>query len=367
MKRTVIPCLMLAAVLPAVSVSAQKTKKAKVKMEQVADSIPGKNSEGGERNVMLNASDANKPREIQIGLPSEDVNVYENGLPAVYSSSVHKLSSHWRSDASLGEVGLLTPSESAIMTGNIAYSVNSYSRLGQKEFKGLLNYRANHFGMQQFDMNVSGGIGDKWLYTASVYQNFDPGSFDVKFDEYSDRTQIYHAGLTRLFDNNKGKISLLYKYAYSRNPGNMLNAAPFIYVGDGSIKELSGFEPGLASYGPTSGEIEYMDIMDGKMKKANLRDLNDNRSHEVALLTDYKWDNGLKFKLDMKYMNAPEANYVDFGGSTISEVTTDDGYTYADGTPYAGLIDGRRTWLHFGKVQNFLVTSELEKRFNNHP
>ena len=54
-----------------------------------------------ERNVMLNAADANKPREIQIGLPSEDVTVYENGLPAVYSSSVHKLSAHWRSDASL--------------------------------------------------------------------------------------------------------------------------------------------------------------------------------------------------------------------------------------------------------------------------
>ena len=56
-----------------------------------------------ERNVMLNASDANKPREIQIGLPSEDVTVYENGLPAVYSSSVHRLSAHWRSDASLKE------------------------------------------------------------------------------------------------------------------------------------------------------------------------------------------------------------------------------------------------------------------------
>ena len=39
-----------------------------------------------ERNVMLNASDANAPRYIQIGLPSEDVNVYENGLPVVYSS-----------------------------------------------------------------------------------------------------------------------------------------------------------------------------------------------------------------------------------------------------------------------------------------
>lgn len=58
-------------------------------------------AEGSERNVMLNASDANKPREIQIGLPSEDVNVYENGLPAVYSSTVHRLAAHWRSDSGL--------------------------------------------------------------------------------------------------------------------------------------------------------------------------------------------------------------------------------------------------------------------------
>lgn len=141
------------------------------------DTISSKKTEGSERNVMLNASDANKPREIQIGLPSEDVNVYENGLPAVYSSAVHKLATHWRSDASLGEVGLMTPSESAIATGNIAYSVNSFSKLGQKEFKGVLNYHTNHFGWQNVDMNVSGGIGDRWLYTASIYQNFDPGSF----------------------------------------------------------------------------------------------------------------------------------------------------------------------------------------------
>ena len=44
---------------------------------------------------MLNASDANKPREIQIGLPSEDVTVYENGLFLqryyFYSSFYHLL------------------------------------------------------------------------------------------------------------------------------------------------------------------------------------------------------------------------------------------------------------------------------------
>ena len=331
-----------------------------------ADTTSTKKAAGSERNVMLNASDANKPREIQIGLPSEDVTVYENGLPAVYSSSVHKLQAHWRNDASLGEVGLMTPSQSAIETGNIAYSVNSLTRLGQKEFKGILNYRANHYGMQQFDLNLSGGIGDHWLYTASVYQNFDPGYFDVKFDNFFDRTQIYHGGLTRLFNNNRGKVSLLYKFARNSNPGNMLNAAPFIYVGDGSVKEFPGFALGTASYGPKTGTVRYMDIMDGKMKAGDLADLSESYSHEVTLLTDYTFNNGLKWNLDMKYMNAPKADYVDFGGSTISEVDASAGYLHPDGTPFEGYIDGRRTWLHFGKVQNFLVTSELEKQIKNH-
>lgn len=353
--------LSLAAATQAAQLKDKSTTESKKDTLQAA--VPDQKEE---RNVMLNASDANKPREIQIGLPSEDVNVYENGLPAVYSQAVHKLATHWRSDASLGEVGLLTPSESAIMTGNIAYSVNSESRLGQKEFKGILNYRANHYGMQQFDMNVSGGIGDKWLYTASIYQNFDPGTFDIKFDEFSDRTQIYHAGLTRLFNNNRGKISLLYKYAESRNPGNMVTGAPFIYVGDGSVKELPGFSLGTSSYGPRTGDIQYMDVMDGKIKSANFRDLNTNRSHEVQLLADYAFRDGTKFNFSMKYMNAPKADYVDMGGSNISQVTADDGYLKADGTPYEGLVDGRRTWLHFGKCQDFLVTAELTKQLGNH-
>lgn len=220
--------------------------------QETSDSISSA-GKGEERNVMLNASDATKPREIQIGLPSEDVNVYENGLPAVYSSAVHQLSRHWRSDASLGKVGLMNPMESAIKTGNIAYSVDSYSNFGQKEFKGIFNYRTNTFGWQNFDFNISGGIGDKWLYTASVYQNFDPGYFKVKFTDFSDRTQIYHAGLTRLFD--KGQLSVLYKYSKNNALGTMINNAPFIYVGDGSVKEIPGFALGTTSYAPIGGEF----------------------------------------------------------------------------------------------------------------
>ena len=330
---------------------------------ELSDTL-AKKKKGEERNVMLNASDANKPREIQIGLPSEDVNVYENGLPAVYSSSVHKLSAHWRSDASLGEVGLMTPSESAILTGNVAYSVSSFSKLGQKDFRGVLNYKTNHFGWQNFDLNVSGGIGDKWLYTASMYQNFDPGSFDPQFTDYSDRTQLYHAGLTRLF--RKGKLTLKYKFAKSQALGSMINAAPFIYVGDGSVKELPGFKLGTSSYAPAGGSFTYMDILDGRMKTGRFGDFTGNKSHELALLYDYRFDNGMEWSVNAKYMNAPEANYVDFGGSTITRVTAADNLLREDGTTYEGLVEGRRTWLHFGKVQNALLTTELKKQLGNH-
>ena len=319
-----------------------------------------------ERNVMLNASDANKPREIQIGLPSEDVTVYENGLPAVYSSSVHKLSAHWRSDASLKGTDLMTPSESAIATGNIAYAVSSFSELGQKEFKGKLNYKANHFGMQNVDLNLSGGIGDNWLYTASMYQNFDPGSFKLRFTDYADRTQLYHFGITRILNDGKGRISLLYKYSNSKNPGNFANAAPFIYSGDGSIKKIDGFDPGMDSYVQRQGSFQYLNTKSGKMETWNMSDGSENHANEIALISQYQFDNGWLWKFNAKYMNAPHANFVDYGGSTISQVSEADGYQLSDGSAYSGYIEGRRTWLHVGKVSNALLTTEISKQLNNH-
>ena len=319
-----------------------------------------------ERNVMLNASDANKPREIQIGLPSEDVTVYENGLPAVYSSSVHRLSAHWRSDASLKGTDLMTPSESAIATGNIAYAVSSFSELGQKEFKGKLNYKANHFGMQNVDLNLSGGIGDNWLYTASMYQNFDPGSFKLRFTDYADRTQLYHFGITRILNDGKGRISLLYKYSNSKNPGNFANAAPFIYSGDGSIKKIDGFDPGMDSYVQRQGSFQYLNTKSGKMETWNMSDGSENHANEIALISQYQFDNGWLWKFNAKYMNAPHANFVDYGGSTISQMSETDGYQLSDGSAYSGYIEGRRTWLHVGKVSNALLTTEISKQLNNH-
>jgi hypothetical protein len=77
---------------------------------------------------MLNAASANGPREIQIGLPSADVNVLENGIPVTYATNPHSVNSLWRADASLNHVGLLKISETAITTGNIGYAVNSFTQ-----------------------------------------------------------------------------------------------------------------------------------------------------------------------------------------------------------------------------------------------
>ena len=350
--------------LPSNNIEEKSSTKEKKSLNLEEESVEKNKKE--ERNVMLNAADANKPREIQIGLPSEDVTVYENGLPAVYSSSVHKLSAHWRGDASLKGTDLMTPSESAIATGNIAYAVSSFSELGQKEFKGKLNYKANHFGMQNFDLNLSGGIGTNWFYTASMYQNFDPGSFKLRFTDYADRTQIYHFGLTRILNEGKGRISLLYKYSNSKNPGNFANAAPFIYAGDGSIKKIAGFDPGMDSYVQRQGSFQYLNTKTGKMETWNMTDGSENHANEIALISQYQFDNGWLWKFNAKYMNAPRANYVDYGGSSISEVREADGYQLSDGSAYSGLIEGRRTWLHIGKVSNALMTTEISKQLNNH-
>lgn len=41
--------------------------------------------------------------------PSTFVNVYENGMPAVYSSVIYNVSSNWRSESSLASLGLMDP------------------------------------------------------------------------------------------------------------------------------------------------------------------------------------------------------------------------------------------------------------------
>ena len=333
--------------------------------------VTSNSKEEGNRNVMLNAASANGPREISIGLPGGDVNVLENGLPVVYNSNPHNVNTHWRGDSSLEHSGLLKISETAITTGNIGYAVNTFTQLGvhgNKTFNGILNYNTNHFGKQQFDLNLNGSLGNNWFYSGSMYQNFDPGSFKLRFAQYQDRTEIYKLSLSKLYHQGRGQFSVIYHYSNSHWLSNATTGAPFIYVGDGSVKEIPGFSLGTSSYLPNVGDIPYMDIRTGEIKSTSLYDATASKGNQLTVLHRYKWDNGLEWKVNMKYDHAL-GSYLYQTPMAMGEKSTTDGYSTkeADGTltPYEGHVQSRMPCFNRGNIDEVFFTTELSRQHNN--
>ena len=329
--------------------------------------------EEGDRNVMLNAASANGPREIQIGLPSADVNVLENGLPVTYATNPHPINATWRSDASLSHVGLLKISETAITTGNIGYAVNSQTQLGQEGFQGVFNYKTNHFGLQELSLNLNGSLAKDLFYSVSAYQDFDPGTFKLRSSTYQDRTQIYKAALTRRYAEGRGALTVMYKYSNSHPVYNYATqSAPFVYVGDGSVKEFGKFKLGTTSYLPVDARITYRDMRTGKLCQTSLYDYDENRSSEVSLLNDISFDGGLNWKTSLRYDHARGAFVyqtpmqlidlqADGAASTYNYMQSD-----AMGAPqkYDGrYVQTRMSCLNAGTINELMFTSELSKRF----
>ena len=326
--------------------------------------------EEGNRNVMLNAASANGPREIQIGLPSADVNVLENGIPVTYATNPHSVNSLWRADASLSHVGLLKISETAITTGNIGYAVNSFTQLGEKGFHGTLNYKTNHFGMQEVSLNLNGSLAKDWFYSGSIYQDFDPGTFKIKSTPFQDRTQIYKFALTKKYNDNRGELTAIYHYSNSHPVYNYATqSAPLVYVGDGSVREFGDFALGTTSYLPVDNEMVYRDMRTGELKKTNLYDASQNRGSEFTLMNNYTWDNGLNWKTVMKYDHSL-GSLVYQTPMSLDQNEAGINYLYeaVDGSmqPYTGeYVQSRMSCLNRGFIDSFMFTTELSRKVNN--
>lgn len=326
--------------------------------------------EEGNRNVMLNATSANGPREIQIGLPSADVNVLENGIPVTYATNPHSVNSLWRADASLSHVGLLKISETAITTGNIGYAVNSFTQLGEKGFHGTLNYKTNHFGMQEVSLNLNGSLAKDWFYSGSIYQDFDPGTFKIKSTPFQDCTQIYKFALTKKYNDNRGELTAIYHYSNSHPVYNYATqSAPFVYVGDGSVREFGDFALGTTSYLPVDNEMVYRDMRTGELKKTNLYDASQNRGSEFTLMNNYTWDNGLNWKTVMKYDHSL-GSLVYQTPMSLDQNEAGINYLYeaVDGSmqPYTGeYVQSRMSCLNRGFIDSFMFTTELSRKVNN--
>lgn len=316
------------------------------------------------RNVMLNASADNQPRQISIGLPSSlGTTIFEDGLPVAYNVWPCLPFKYWAGGASYSRMALSSLSETTLRSGSLGYSVDSYTKEGTDKFKGALNYTSNHYGLQRFDVNVSGPISKGWSYSFGSYQNFDPGTNDLGSAPIQNRTQIYKAGLTKVWNEGRGKASLFYKY--SSYKGISDNNGPFYYEGDGSVSLLDGFELGRDPYFPTDDNVTYMDVMTGKVKDLRFSKGNRDYGNDINFNLNYDFGNDLKLVVRSKYKYA-KANILMTALAGIDNVEAKDGYTYADGTPFNGHIQQRFNLVDKGFERDWLTNAELTGKKRNH-
>ncbi len=320
-------------------------------------------TEGNDHGVMLNAKDATEPRQVEIGLPMSYTAVSVDGVPAVYYYWPNTTSNHWRGEQLLAGQGLQNISTTAIKFGEIGYGVDSYMERGGEKFKGKVKYQTNTYGAQNFDMNLSGKLAKKTYFTLSTYQNFDPGSMDLKFTNYIDRAQFYTAGLTRLFNNDRGRFSVFYKYNVTHPLTTLANYAPFTYDGDGKVSELKGFRMGRDSYLPVDGTMQYRDVKTGELVTNNLYDIIKTRTHEATALLDYDFGNNLTLAVKAKFSHSKGHS----GDQLTMGFYEDADATYADnGNAFHGTIQRRLSQINAFCVKDAMFIAELQKKTANH-
>lgn len=357
-RKLLLPSLLaVASIFPTLSANADTLNKSVIALEDTTKTA------SNDHGVMLNAKDATEPRQVEIGLPMSYTAVSVDGLPAVYYYWTNTTSNHWRGEQLLARQGLQNIATTAIKFGEIGYGVDSYMERGGEKFKGKLKYQTNTFGAQNFDLNLSGKLAKKTYFTLSTYQNFDPGSMNLKFTNYIDRAQFYTAGLTHLFNDDRGRFSVFYKYNETHPLTALANYAPFTYDGDGKVSELKNFRMGRDSYLPVDGMMQYRDVKTGELVTDNLYDIIKTRTHEATALLDYDLGNNLSLAVKGKFSHSKGHS----GDQLTMGFYEDADATYADnGDAFHGTIQRRLSQINAFCVKDAMLVAELQKKTASH-
>lgn len=357
-RKLLLPSLLaVASIFPTLSANADTLNKSVIALEDTTKTA------SNDHGVMLNAKDATEPRQVEIGLPMSYTAVSVDGLPAVYYYWPNTTSNHWRGEQLLARQGLQNIATTAIKFGEIGYGVDSYMERGGEKFKGKLKYQTNTFGAQNFDLNLSGKLAKKTYFTLSTYQNFDPGSMNLKFTNYIDRAQFYTAGLTHLFNDDRGRFSVFYKYNETHPLTALANYAPFTYDGDGKVSELKNFRMGRDSYLPVDGMMQYRNVKTGELVTDNLYDIIKTRTHEATALLDYDLGNNLSLAVKGKFSHSKGHS----GDQLTMGFYEDADATYADnGDAFHGTIQRRLSQINAFCVKDALFVAELQKKTASH-
>ncbi|MCH4147722.1 MAG: TonB-dependent receptor [Prevotella sp.] len=279
------------------------------------------------RNVMLNAAADNQPRQISIGLPDEDsAIIFEDGLPTTWTWWPMMSYFYWVNSNMYKHVGMKSLSENTITTGAVNYSVDSWTQEGGDKFEGNTQYTTNIFGLQRFSVSLLGPIGNGWDYMIGTYINHDPGANKIADAPLQKDMKQFKVGITKTFNKSQGQISLFYKYNFNR----VLTDAngPFVFVGDGNVKEYAGFRLGKDGFLPANGQITYMDVVTGNLKTIQRNKGMSALSNDLNIVLNYHFSQTLQLNVMSKYHYA-NIYYDGLSVSGIGKASVEDGYTYA--------------------------------------
>jgi len=329
---------------------------------------------GETKNVMLNASSDNGPRDVNIGLPKSvgGTVVLENGLPVTYDFMGQMPTAVWRQDNGISKFSVLNVSETALLASDVGVSVSTWSNRGTEKTKGTASFTTNSFGLLRGDVSISGPLKKGWYYSATAFLNFDPGTFNSNISQFLDKTQIYKGVINKKY--GKGQIGLQYKYAYSE--GISTKQSPYIYRKDGSVDALSGFRIGRDSYLEQSGRIHTINPLTGKAVDWDAMSSAGSTSHVFDLMGDHKFDNGMVLDYTVRYHYAKNGFYnpylTNIGTAATPSATPavgDRRYVYVDNPNaiYSGYVqNGMMIFNPRSEKNTIMGRFELSKKSDNH-
>ncbi len=328
--------------------------------------------QSGERNVMLNAEASNKPREINIGLSPGDMGtvVVEDGMLMNYVDYPIYQFHHWAGGHSYSSRSIKPLEDGAIYLGRIGAMLDSYSKLGGDRFEGSITAASSSFGRIKADLALSGPLGKGFYYMVSAYVNKDPGSTRPVQLKYVNDMEVFRGALTKRWSG--GELSLLYKVSFNRDVSSKLLAAPFYYVGDGSVRSYDGFRMGLDNYFPTDDLVSFVDGYTGKPFKAHvLGELGDKVIHDVSTLLRIDDVAGWKLQAGLHLCLAPDFHFFGWSVGNISQITggmssSGKAVTLADGTAYSGPMQGRNVNFQKDALYDVIGNATLSRTLGAH-
>lgn len=327
---------------------------------------------GKSNNMMLNASDDNGPRAVNIGLPASvgGTTILENGLPVVYDFVGQSPILVWRNDAGVAKFKTLNVAETARSASDVGVSVSTYTNRGTDKFRGSAGFTTNSFGLLRGDVGISGPLKRGFQYSVTAFVNFDPTTYRSNISTFMDKTQIYKGVLNKRYKN--GQIGVQYKFASSESYTS--KQSPYIYHKNGKVSALPGFRIGRDAYIEQSGRVNLVDPLTGERRNMDAMKDFGSQSHIIDLMGDHKFGNGMLLDYTIRYHYAKSGSIGPYLTSIIptDNASPEDGskrYFYVDSphNEYQGLVQNAMMIASPKSVKNTIMGRiELSKQSNKH-